>query len=103
VHFCTGTTRKSRRFSGVLLHRRSQLCLEKYQRYHESLNNVTSADAYFGRDEVILLERERIKRQTLNPRHLQHRKAVAQIEQTDEPGTRRVITDFCATLYDDGQ
>lgn len=48
-----------------------------HERYHESLNNVTPADVYFGRDKVILLERERIKRQTMNMRRLQHRKAVA--------------------------
>ena len=47
------------------------------ERYHESLNNVTPADVYFGRDKVILLERERIKRQTFETRRLQHRKAVA--------------------------
>ncbi len=48
-----------------------------HERYHESLNNVTPADVYFGRDKVILLERERIKRQTFETRRLQHRKAVA--------------------------
>ena len=48
-----------------------------HQRYHESLNNVTPADVYFGRDKVILLERERIKRQTFETRRLHHRKAVA--------------------------
>jgi putative transposase len=39
-----------------------------HQRYHESLNNLTPADAYFGRGQAILLERERIKRQTEPPR-----------------------------------
>jgi len=41
-------------------------------RYHESLNNLTPADVYFGRAETILLERERIKRQTIANRRLQH-------------------------------
>ena len=48
-----------------------------HQRYHESLNNVTPADAYFGRAEAIIQQRERIKRQTLEHRRLQHRKIAA--------------------------
>jgi len=47
------------------------------QRYHESLNNVTPADAYFGRDKQILAERAHIKRQTIEQRRLQHRKLAA--------------------------
>jgi len=43
-----------------------------YARYHESLANLTPADVYFGRAETILLERERIKRQTIASRRLQH-------------------------------
>ncbi len=39
---------------------------------HESLSNLTPADVYFGRGEAILLERERIKRQTLARRRLLH-------------------------------
>ena len=41
-------------------------------RAHESLSNLTPADVYFGRGEAILLERERIKRQTLARRRLLH-------------------------------
>ena len=48
-----------------------------HQRYHESLGNVTPADAYFGRATQILAERERIKRQTIEHRRLQHRKIAA--------------------------
>ena len=36
-----------------------------HRRYHESLDNLTPADVYFGRGQTILLERERIKRQTI--------------------------------------
>ncbi len=43
-----------------------------HQRYHESLNNVTPADAYFGRAATIIKQRERIKRQTIEHRRLQH-------------------------------
>jgi len=48
-----------------------------HQRYHESLSNVTPADAYFGRDKAILAERARIKRITIEHRRLQHRKLAA--------------------------
>jgi putative transposase len=42
-------------------------------RYHESIDNLTPADVYFGRAEMILTERQRIKRQTIANRRLQHR------------------------------
>ena len=37
-------------------------------RYHESIDNLTPADVYFGRGQTILLERERIKRKTIQHR-----------------------------------
>ena len=43
-----------------------------HRRYHESLGNLTPADVYFGRGETILLKRERIKRETIANRRLQH-------------------------------
>jgi hypothetical protein len=48
-----------------------------HRRYHESLNNLTPADVYFGRGQTILLERERIKRKTIKRRRLHHRKTAA--------------------------
>ena len=48
-----------------------------HRRYHESLGNVTPADAYFGRAEAIIKQRERIKRKTIEHRRLQHRKLAA--------------------------
>jgi len=35
------------------------------KRYHESLNNVTPSDVYFGKDKKIIERRQRIKRKTL--------------------------------------
>jgi len=48
-----------------------------HRRYHESLGNLTPADVYFGRGQTILLKREKIKRQTIERRRLQHRKSAA--------------------------
>ena len=47
------------------------------RRYHESLRNLTPADVYFGRGQTILLDRERIKRTTIQNRRLQHQKHAA--------------------------
>jgi putative transposase len=47
------------------------------QRYHESINNLTPADVYFGRGRAILEERQRIKRKTIDQSRLLHRKAAA--------------------------
>src|SRR5579864_1274950 len=44
-----------------------------HRRYHESIDNLTPADVYFGRGPTILTERERIKRQTIANRRLQHK------------------------------
>jgi putative transposase len=37
-------------------------------RYHESLDNLTPADVYFGRGQAILKRREKIKRKTIEQR-----------------------------------
>ena len=41
-------------------------------RYHESLNNVTPADVYYGRDKEILSMRDTIKQQTMQLRRRQN-------------------------------
>ena len=48
-----------------------------HRRYHESLDNLTPADVYFGRGPAILAQRARIKRLTIEHRRLQHRKRAA--------------------------
>lgn len=48
-----------------------------HQRYHESLSNLTPANVYFGRGQTILLDRERIKRQTIEQRRLIHKQHAA--------------------------
>lgn len=42
------------------------------QCYHESLDNITPADVYFGRDKEVIKKRNRIKEKTLALRHRQH-------------------------------
>jgi putative transposase len=56
------------------LERQVSAFVEHYNhaRYHESLGNLTPADVYFGRDQTILIEREKIKRQTIASRRLHH-------------------------------
>jgi putative transposase len=39
-----------------------------HHRYHESLNNVTPADVFYGRQRKILSARDRIKRKTMKER-----------------------------------
>jgi hypothetical protein len=44
-----------------------------YKRYHESLDNVTPADVYFGRAKEVQSRRDGIKQRTLEARRDQHR------------------------------
>ena len=46
-------------------------------RYHESLDNLTPADMYFGRAKEVLTRREEIKRQTMQQRRLQNLQTAA--------------------------
>src|SRR5438132_10639490 len=46
-------------------------------RYHESLDNLTPADVYFGRGRAILERREKIKRETIEQRRRLHQQAIA--------------------------
>jgi len=48
-----------------------------HRRYRESLDNLTPTDVYFGRGQMILLERERGKRNTIQNRRLRHKKKAA--------------------------
>lgn len=48
-----------------------------HQHYHESINNLTTADVYFGRGQALLNQQERIKRKTFETRRLHHRKYAA--------------------------
>jgi putative transposase len=45
--------------------------------YHESIDNLTPADVNCGRGQIILLQRERIKRHTIALRRLQHQRRAA--------------------------
>ena len=53
-------------------------------RYHESIGNLTPADVYFGRGQTILMERERIKRQTIQNRRLLPASRITSINQTSQ-------------------
>jgi len=55
------------------------------RRYHESLNNLTPADVYFGRGQTILKRRENIKLKTIELRHrLHHASAASSSTQMDQ-------------------
>jgi hypothetical protein len=45
-----------------------------FERYHESLQNLTPAEVYYGRGDRKLKQRERIKNQTLNERKKEYQK-----------------------------
>lgn len=47
------------------------------ERYHESLDNVTPADVYFGRQYEVISERDRIKKRTMRKRKTEYLAAKA--------------------------
>jgi hypothetical protein len=71
-----------------------------HRRYHESIDNLTPADVYFGRGQTILLEREMIKRKSIQNRRLLHNKqAVTSIE--DAPESLLDQAASCLKISDD--
>jgi putative transposase len=55
------------------------------RRYHESLNNLTPADVYFGRGQTILTRRENIKLTTIElRRRLNHQSAASTSTQMNQ-------------------
>jgi hypothetical protein len=48
-----------------------------HRRYHESLDNLTPANVYFGRGPRILERREEIKRKTIEQRRRTHLQTAA--------------------------
>ncbi len=48
-----------------------------HERYHESLDNVTPADAYFGRKYEVVSQREKIKQRTMRKRKKEYLAALA--------------------------
>jgi putative transposase len=61
------------------LERQLEAFVEHYNnhRYHESLGNLTPADVYCGRDQVIIERRKRIKEMTIRNRRLRHQSQAA--------------------------
>jgi hypothetical protein len=51
------------------------VCRYNNERYHESLNNLTPADVYFGRGELILKEREKLKKIAITNRRKEYQKS----------------------------
>lgn len=50
-----------------------------HQRYHESLDNLTPADVYWGRAEEVLTQRQIIKEQTLMERRFMNQLSVVHL------------------------
>ena len=61
------------------LERQIGVFVDRYNnhRYHESIGNVTPADAYFGRHTAIIERRQKTKKLTIQNRRLDHQKQAA--------------------------
>jgi hypothetical protein len=68
----------------------------------KSLHNLTPADVYFGRGQTILLERERIKCDTIKQRRLQHHSKAAHIPTLKEPEPPFQYSSDCPKAFEDG-
>jgi len=56
-----------------------------HQRYHESLENVTPADVYFGRKDGILARRKEAKQKTLQARR-EHNQKLRELDRSNSTG-----------------
>ena len=73
-----------------------------HERYHESLSNVTPADAYFGRTTAIIERRKRIKNLTIKNRRLNHQRKPLNINQGEPDPPLNQAINWPKDL-DDGQ
>jgi len=62
-----------------------------------------STDVYFGRDQSILKQRERIKQKAFEQRRLHHSRLAAEYHQPDEPSTLFNYAALGSKYPDDGQ
>jgi putative transposase len=67
----------------------------KIERWHQ-----TPADVYFSKGSAILLERKRIKQETLRERRLNHHAKAAQIKPQTEPKSPFLKSQKSLNLYD---
>ena len=55
----------------------------KNDRYHESLQNLTPADVYYGRGDAILNERRRIKQESFKNRMREYQKFILKYQKNE--------------------
>ena len=76
--------------------------ISNHRRYRESLDNLTPADAYFGRDQKLLLEREKSNATQSKNVACSIKRKPPKIK-PDEPVHPVVHAAICLKLSDDGQ